>query len=192
MVADPLVFRDLAYVFAAAVLGGWLAWLTRQPLILGYVLGGILVGPFTPGPTVSDVHKFELLAEIGVILIDVFPGTGVLVPRFAAREMGGHRRWPAGHPAVGGAWAGGRLSAGVELATGRRSGRDHFRGQHHGVVTLPGRVRTTPVGTWPDHDRDHAGRGSGGSDAYHSAALPGQPERRQTSGSCHRDGEIGL
>ena len=69
MVADPLVFRDLAYVFAAAVLGGWLAWLTRQPLILGYVLGGILIGPFTPGPTVSDVHTFELFAEIGVVLL---------------------------------------------------------------------------------------------------------------------------
>ena len=69
MVADPLVFRDLAYVFAAAVLGGALAWLARQPLILGYVLGGILIGPFTPGPTVSDVHTFELLAEIGVVLL---------------------------------------------------------------------------------------------------------------------------
>ena len=69
MVADPLVFRDLAYVFAAAVLGGALAWLTRQPLILGYVLGGILIGPFTPGPTVSDVHTFELFAEIGVVLL---------------------------------------------------------------------------------------------------------------------------
>src|SRR5439155_20476008 len=69
MVADPLVFRDLAYVFAAAVLGGALAWLARQPLILGYVLGGILIGPFTLGPTVSDVHTFELLAEIGVVLL---------------------------------------------------------------------------------------------------------------------------
>jgi CPA2 family monovalent cation:H+ antiporter-2 len=69
MVADPLVFRDLAYVFGAAVLGGALAWLTRQPLILGYVLGGILIGPFTPGPTVSDVHTFELFAEIGVVLL---------------------------------------------------------------------------------------------------------------------------
>src|SRR5206468_12413328 len=43
--------------------------LTRQPLILGYVLGGIIVGPFTPGPTVSDVHTFELFAEIGVVLL---------------------------------------------------------------------------------------------------------------------------
>src|SRR5262249_11199064 len=69
MVADPLIFRDLAYVFVAAVLGGALAWFARQPLILGYVLGGILIGPFTPGPTVSDLHTFELFAEIGVVLL---------------------------------------------------------------------------------------------------------------------------
>src|SRR5439155_5132539 len=37
---DPSVFRDLAYVMVAAVLGGALAWWARQPLILGYVLGG--------------------------------------------------------------------------------------------------------------------------------------------------------
>ena len=63
------MFRDLAYVFAAAVLGGGLAWLARQPLILGYVLGGILVSPLTPGPSVSDLHTFELFAEIGVVLL---------------------------------------------------------------------------------------------------------------------------
>jgi CPA2 family monovalent cation:H+ antiporter-2 len=67
--AETLLFRDLAYVFGAALLGGILAHAARQPLILGYVVGGILVGPFTPGPTVSDVHTFELLAEIGVILL---------------------------------------------------------------------------------------------------------------------------
>ncbi len=65
MAPDPQVFRDLAYVFVAAVLGGAAAWLGRQPLILGYVVGGILIGPFTPGPTVSDLHVFEVFAEIG-------------------------------------------------------------------------------------------------------------------------------
>ena len=69
MVADPILFRDLAYVFIAAVLGGGLAWLARQPLILGYVLGGLMVSPLTPGPSVSDVHTFELFAEIGVVLL---------------------------------------------------------------------------------------------------------------------------
>jgi monovalent cation:H+ antiporter-2, CPA2 family len=69
MLPDPVIFRDLAYVFVAAVLGGAVAWLARQPLILGYVAGGILIGPFTPGPVVSDVHTFEVVAEIGVVLL---------------------------------------------------------------------------------------------------------------------------
>jgi len=33
------------------------------------VLGGFLIGPFTPGPTLSEVHQFEVLAELGVILL---------------------------------------------------------------------------------------------------------------------------
>jgi len=69
-VASELTFyRDLAYVFGAAVVGGAVARALRQPLILGYVLGGILVGPFTPGFTISNVHQFEVLAEVGVILL---------------------------------------------------------------------------------------------------------------------------
>lgn len=69
MASDVLVFRDLAYVFLAAVLGGALAWATRQPLVLGYVFGGLLISPFTPGPAVSDVHTFEVIEEVGVILL---------------------------------------------------------------------------------------------------------------------------
>ena len=69
MHADVTIFRDLAYVFLAAMLGGALAWWARQPLILGYVIGGIVIGPFTPGVQVSDLHTFELIAEIGVILL---------------------------------------------------------------------------------------------------------------------------
>src|SRR5207245_11664727 len=69
MSADPILFRDLAYVFVAAVLGGSLAWLARQPLILGYVIGGLLISPLTPGPSVSDVPTFERFAEIGVVLL---------------------------------------------------------------------------------------------------------------------------
>src|SRR4029079_6472350 len=56
--AEALLFRDLAYVFAAALVGGILAHAAPQPLILGYVAGGVIIGPFTPGPTVSDVHTF--------------------------------------------------------------------------------------------------------------------------------------
>jgi CPA2 family monovalent cation:H+ antiporter-2 len=69
MLPDALFYRELAYVFVAAVLGGVLARLAGQPLILGYVVGGIVISPLTPGPVVSELHTFELFAEIGVILL---------------------------------------------------------------------------------------------------------------------------
>jgi K+:H+ antiporter len=67
--ANVALYRDLAYVFAGAVVGGLLAHRLRQPTILGYVFAGIMLGPFTPGPTIMDVHILELLAEVGVILL---------------------------------------------------------------------------------------------------------------------------
>jgi len=63
------LYRDLALVFAGAAIGGLVAHRFRQPTILGYVLAGIVLGPFTPGPHVRDVHGLEILAEIGVILL---------------------------------------------------------------------------------------------------------------------------
>jgi monovalent cation:H+ antiporter-2, CPA2 family len=63
------IFKELSYVFIAAVFGGMVAWRLRQPLILGYVLAGILVSPFTPGPSITEKHTFELLAEVGVIFL---------------------------------------------------------------------------------------------------------------------------
>jgi len=69
MEPSPTFFRDLAYVFLAAIAGGLLAWRLRQPLIIGYVLAGILISPLTPGPSVSNVQTLELFAEIGVILL---------------------------------------------------------------------------------------------------------------------------
>lgn len=86
MVAEPIFFRDLAYVFGAAVVGGALAWMARQPLILGYVVGGILISPFTPGPAVSDPRTFEAFAEIGVVLL-MF-SIGIEFPLHELRRVG--------------------------------------------------------------------------------------------------------
>ena len=70
MVSDPHVFTDLAFVFLAAVVGGSLAWALRQPLILGYVFGGLLISPFTPGPSVSDPRSFDLNDEANLNILD--------------------------------------------------------------------------------------------------------------------------
>jgi CPA2 family monovalent cation:H+ antiporter-2 len=60
---------DIAIILVAALLGGLVAQRLGLPLILGYILAGVLVGPNTGGPTVGDIHQIELLAEIGVALL---------------------------------------------------------------------------------------------------------------------------
>jgi len=69
MESDPILFRDLTYIFLAAVFGGLAAWRLRLPLIIGYIVGGIVVSPFTPGPHLSQLHTFEVFAEVGVVLL---------------------------------------------------------------------------------------------------------------------------
>jgi monovalent cation:H+ antiporter-2, CPA2 family len=63
------IFKELSYVFIAAILGGALAWRLRQPLILGYVLAGIAISPYTMGPRVSETHTFQVVAEVGVVFL---------------------------------------------------------------------------------------------------------------------------
>jgi K+:H+ antiporter len=60
---------DIALILVAALLGGLVARRLGLPLVLGYILAGVAVGPNTGGPTVSSVHDIELLAEIGVALL---------------------------------------------------------------------------------------------------------------------------
>jgi len=127
MSADPILFRDLAYVFVAAVLGGSLAWLARQPLILGYVIGGLLISPLTPGPAVSDVHTFELFAEIGVVLLMFSLGI-----EFSLKDLMGVK-WIA---LVGGP-IGIVLSTAVGLAVGSLLGWSPIAGAVIGMVVSP-------------------------------------------------------
>lgn len=60
---------DLTLVLLAALAGGFVAQRVGQPLIVGYIVAGIAVGPFTGGPTVENVHDIEQLAELGVALL---------------------------------------------------------------------------------------------------------------------------
>jgi len=60
---------DIVIIVVAALLGALVAQRLKQPLMLGYILAGVLIGPFTGGVTVSGVHEIEKLAEIGVALL---------------------------------------------------------------------------------------------------------------------------
>ncbi|MGI8867003.1 MAG: cation:proton antiporter, partial [Rubrobacteraceae bacterium] len=60
---------DIALILIAAFVGGIIARRLGVPLILGYIVAGVFVGPNTGGLTVGDAHEIELLAEIGVALL---------------------------------------------------------------------------------------------------------------------------
>lgn len=59
---------NLGGLVAAAVIGGAIAVRLRQPAVLGYLLAGIAIGPFTPG-FVGDVEGITVLADVGVVLL---------------------------------------------------------------------------------------------------------------------------
>jgi len=63
------ITADIAIILVAALIGGLIAQLLKQPLILGYILAGVVVGPYTGGITVTEINNIELLAEIGVALL---------------------------------------------------------------------------------------------------------------------------
>ena len=52
----------------AALVGGYLTQRLKLSPIVGYILAGLVVGPYTPG-FVADRHVAEQLAEVGVILL---------------------------------------------------------------------------------------------------------------------------
>lgn len=60
---------DIVIIVMAALLGGLIAQKLKQPLLLGYILAGVMVGPYTGGITVSGIHEIEMLAEIGIALL---------------------------------------------------------------------------------------------------------------------------
>lgn len=65
---DLTLLFDITLALVAAFLGGIIARRVGLPSIVGYLLAGILIGPFTPG-YVGDVNTIQQLAELGVIFL---------------------------------------------------------------------------------------------------------------------------
>ncbi|MDD2219642.1 MAG: cation:proton antiporter, partial [Desulfoplanes sp.] len=63
------IATDIILLVVASFFCGLLMYRLGQPVILGYIIAGILLGPHTGGLTVSSTHEIELLAEIGVALL---------------------------------------------------------------------------------------------------------------------------
>ncbi|MBX3191453.1 MAG: cation:proton antiporter [Labilithrix sp.] len=63
------LLRALAVVASAAALTAIVCQRLRQPLVLGYILAGLVVGPHLPVPLVADPGTVHTLSELGVILL---------------------------------------------------------------------------------------------------------------------------
>ena len=68
MQEDFRLIVDLVLVLAVAAGGGLLAALCRQPVLLGYLLGGMVVGPAGLG-LIKELIQVETLAQFGVAFL---------------------------------------------------------------------------------------------------------------------------
>ncbi|HEY9826517.1 MAG TPA: cation:proton antiporter [Stenomitos sp.] len=68
MQEDFRLILDLVTVLSIAAAGGLLAALFRQPVLLGYLAGGIIVGPSGLG-LIKEVIQVETLAQFGVAFL---------------------------------------------------------------------------------------------------------------------------
>jgi CPA2 family monovalent cation:H+ antiporter-2 len=67
---SPYIVRDLAIIMAVAAVVTFIFHRLNQPLILGYLIAGILIGPYSPPfSLVSRLDVLGELADLGVILL---------------------------------------------------------------------------------------------------------------------------
>jgi monovalent cation:H+ antiporter-2, CPA2 family len=68
--SDPHEFlRNLALVLGVAAAATILFQRLRQPVVFGYLVAGMILGPHVPIPLVADEGMVRILSELGVILL---------------------------------------------------------------------------------------------------------------------------
>ena len=68
LVVESDLFRDIVIVFAVAFIGSLTARCLRLPVLLGYLVAGMMIGPHVL-EVVGNLETVQTLAEFGVILL---------------------------------------------------------------------------------------------------------------------------
>lgn len=90
MHGDTILLMTFVFALVAAFAGGVVARALRLPPIVGYLVGGLVVSPFTPG-FIGDSDAMNQLSEVGVMFMmfstglhfslkDLFEVKGIAVP----------------------------------------------------------------------------------------------------------------
>ncbi len=70
MIHLPVLIQDLGFILITAAVVTLLFKFLKQPVVLGYLIAGFLLGPhFSWAPTVKDMASIQVWAEIGVIFL---------------------------------------------------------------------------------------------------------------------------
>ena len=70
MLGLPALIIDLALILGAAAIVTLLFKKLKQPVVLGYIIAGLLVGPnFKLLPTIVEPETIKTWADIGVIFL---------------------------------------------------------------------------------------------------------------------------
>ena len=64
------VIQDFAVIMIVASVMALISYKLKQPLVIGYIIAGIIIGPHTPPfSLILHLDILNLFAEIGVILL---------------------------------------------------------------------------------------------------------------------------
>jgi Kef-type K+ transport system membrane component KefB len=86
MAGDHSLLADIGLSILAATVCSHLARLAKQPLLIGYVAGGVLLGSHLGSGLVTSHESVELISEIGLILLLFIIGLEIHLPDL--RKMG--------------------------------------------------------------------------------------------------------
>ena len=77
---------DLGYLLLIAAAVGTLAYIFRQPMILGFLVAGVLIGPFGPLSLIKNLSLLDNFSDIAIVLL-LF-GVGLSFPLRQLKAIG--------------------------------------------------------------------------------------------------------
>jgi CPA2 family monovalent cation:H+ antiporter-2 len=77
---------DLGYLLLVCSAVGALAYILKQPMVLGFLIAGILIGPFGPFGLIKDTDMLNNFSDIAIVLL-LF-GVGLSFPLGQLRAIG--------------------------------------------------------------------------------------------------------
>jgi monovalent cation:H+ antiporter-2, CPA2 family len=75
IISDTIV-QDFAVIMIVAAIMILLTYKLKQPMVLGYIGAGMIIGPYTPPfPLLQDIDTINIFAELGIIMLLFVIGT---------------------------------------------------------------------------------------------------------------------